>query len=145
MSIRERLAFCPELRDTSTWAAGDLEGLAALDRAVFDRRKRAVEMFLGATSFAEIKKETGLSKSEVYRYVERCLTMLPGGCMAGFNGLLPHCVIKPYTRQAPINVGFAGRGLAGAFLQLMAEQPTLYSYVRSKVAKSQGKTVRVSP
>lgn len=144
MSLAERLAIAPELRDTSRWDRPCEKDLGD-DLAEYLRKKKAVTAYLNATSFATIKREYGFSKSEVYRMVERCLTPRPDGTIHGFMALPPGVVIAPYQRTAPIDPELAAetKGLAGAFMQLMAEQEELYRYVAKHALAAGGKSAAV--
>jgi hypothetical protein len=142
MSIAERLALAPDLRDTSRWdqpREKDLEPEAA---AEYFRRKQAVIAYLNGTSFAKIQQDFGYSKRQIYRMLERCLTPRPNGSMYGFLALPPGVVIAPYQRKSPISPELAAqtKGLAGAFMQLMAEEADLYRYVEERALRSGRKT-----
>lgn len=146
MSIAERLALNPELRDTTEWAKpreadiGDEE-----DIAEYRRRKKAVMAYLNGTPFATIKLDHGYTKSQIYRMMERCLTARPNGTMYGFHALIPGASITPYTRKSPVNPELAAqtKGLAGAFMQLMAEHEDLYRYVEKHALRAGGRTAAV--
>ncbi|HUR39785.1 MAG TPA: hypothetical protein VM240_01315 [Verrucomicrobiae bacterium] len=145
MSIAERLALAPELRDTSRWDKPREKDLAPEDKAEYLRRKKAVIAYLNGTSFAKIKENHGYSKSEVYRMLRRCLTPQPNGRIYGFLALPPGITIAPYQRKTPVDPELAAqtKGLAGAFMQLMAEQEELYRYVEKHALSGGSRTSAV--
>lgn len=145
MSIAERLAIAPELRDTTLWDKPREKDIAVDDLDEFRRRKKAVAAYLNGTSFASIEKDHGYSKSQIYRMVGRCLTIRPNGTMYGFHALIPGVLIAPYKRKSPINSELAAqtKGLAGAFMQLMAQHESLYRYVEKHALNAGGKSAAV--
>jgi len=142
MSIAERLAISPELRDTSQWERPREKDIAEEDIDDYERRKKAVTAYLNGTPFAKIKGDYGFSKAEIYRMLDRCLTVRPNGTMYGFHALIPRISIAPYKRKSPINPELAAqtKGLAGAFMQLMAEHESLYRYVENRALRAGGKS-----
>jgi hypothetical protein len=145
MSIAERLAMAPELRDTGLWDKPREKDLDPKAKEEYRRRKKAVIAYLNGTSFATIKRDHGYTKTEVYRMVRRCLTPQPNGRILGFMALPPGLAIAPYQRKAPVNPELAAqtRGLAGMFMQLMAEQEALYRYVEKHALRAGSKTSAV--
>lgn len=142
MSITERLAITPELRDTSTWDAPSEQHLEASKLTEYRKRKKAVIAYLEGASFAQIRLDLGYSKSQVYRMLTRCLTLRANGQMLGFFGLIPSFTVASYTRRAVAGTETVSpsRGLAGAFMQLMEEHEALRTYVERQASKSRGKT-----
>lgn len=145
MSIAERLAIAPELRDTTLWDRPREKDIAKDDLEEYRRRKKAVTAYLNGTSFATIEEDYTYTKSQIYRMLDRCLTVRPNGTMYGFHALIPGISIAPYRRKSPINPELAAetKGLAGAFMQLMAEHESLYQYVEKHALKAGGKSAAV--
>ena len=145
MSIAERLAIAPELRDTTKWDKPRESDIPKDDLEEYRRRKKAVTAYLNGTPFATIEKDHGYSKSQIYRMLDRCLTARPNGTMYGFHALIPGASIAPYKRKSPVNPELAAqtKGLAGAFMQLMAEHEILYRYVEKHALNSGGKSAAV--
>ncbi len=145
MSIAERLALAPELRDTTRWDKPRESDIPEDDLEEYRRRKKAVTAYLNGTSFEKIRKDYDFTKSQIYRMLDRCLTPRPNGTMYGFHALIPGAVIAPYRRKTPLNPELAAqaKGLAGAFMQLMAEQESLYRYVEKHALNSGGKSAAV--
>jgi len=145
MSIAERLALAPELRDISSWPGPADDDVCEPQRDVYKKRKEAIIAYLDGTPFSEIEEIHGIPKSEVYRLLSRCLTEQRNGTMYGFYALIPGTVIADYQRKAKIDPAHAARsmGLAGAFLQLMAEHDNLQKYVENKALHSRIKSPRL--
>src|SRR5688572_33097014 len=114
MSIAERLAIAPELRDTTRWDKPRESDIPKDDLEEYRRRKKAVTAYLNGTSFATIEKDHGYTKSQIYRMLDRCLTARPNGTMYGFHALIPGVSIAPYKRKSPVNPELAAqtKGLA---------------------------------
>lgn len=135
MTIAERLAFAPELRDMSNWPRAT--AVPEAKRALFERRCRAVAAYLGGASFAEVEAEHGIPKSEVYRFLERCLQVDLDGQIVGLRGLVPGLSLKPYRRRERVKAtSIRGKaGFSGAFLQLVGEHQDLHRYLVKQVRK----------
>jgi hypothetical protein len=125
MSIAERLALAPELRDTQTWSAPAESSLGDADRAVYVSRKRAVCAYLDGVPPSRIQENYGYTKAQVYRMVGRCLESRPDGSMFGFYALIPrmnrpgfprylaaiiHISNKDVYEQQAIHARVQGRG-----------------------------------
>lgn len=142
-SIAERLAIAPELRDTTKWDKPREKDIQGVEE--YRRRKKAVSAYLNGTPFATIKEDHSYSRSQVYRMLDRCLTVRPNGTIYGFYALIPGTSIKPYKRKLAINPELAAqtKGLAGAFTQLMAEHENLYRYVEKYALNVGGRSAAV--
>lgn len=145
MSIVDRLAIAPELRDSTKWDKPRESGIPKDDLEEYQRRKKAVTAYLYGTPLATIEKDHGYSKSQIYRMLDRCLTARPNGTMFGFHALIPGASIAPYKRKSPVNPELAAqaKGLAGAFMQLMAEHEILYRYVEKHALNCGGKSAAI--
>lgn len=145
MSIAERLALAPELRDIAKWPGPKDDTVPESERDLYLRRKKAVVAYLDGTAFSVIANEYGIPKSEVYRLLNRCLTAQHNGTMFGFYALIPGTVIGEYRRTAKIDPDHSAhsKGLAGAFLQLMAQHEDLQKYVENKALHSRTKSPRL--
>lgn len=145
MSIAERLALAPELRDTEKWPSPELEDIRDESQDLFVRRKDAITSYLnGSEALADIYARTGIPKSEIYRLLERCLSTHRNGAMFGFYALVPGSKLIGYRRTAPVPARpvTGPVGLAGAFLQLMAAHVELREYVEKQALRSKTKDSR---
>lgn len=134
MSIAERLALAPELRNFETWSAPEEASLREEDRATYLSRKQAVCAYLEGSSLSRIQERYGFSKAQVYRMVGRCLESRPDGSLFGFHALIPRLTVARYQRRASFSSDLAigRRGCAGLFVQLMSEHPDLYTYIQKQ-------------
>ncbi len=144
MSISERLAFSPELRDTDNWPAPDMRDIADEKRAVYSTRRQAVISYLNGATPKEIEKEFGIQRSEIYRMLDRCLTTRPNSTLYGFYALIPGYPVRRYERKAPITKppNNTRSGLSGVFVQLLSENDDLRTYVENKVRRARIKSAR---
>ena len=144
MSIAERLALSPELRDTEHWDRPRESDIREQDLENYRTRKNAIIAYLNGVAFASIRKDYGLSKHEIYRMLDRCFASRPNGTMYGFHGLIPGIVIAPYRRTKPIDPELAAssKGFAGAFIQLMSEHEKLRLYVEKYALSSVSRSAK---
>jgi putative transposase len=144
VSIADRLALSPELRDTSTWDQPQDDQIPEKDRAAYVNKRDAIVAYLSGASFREIFASFKLTKSEIYRMLDRCLTVRPDGRMFGFNSLVRGTTVTPYTRKQPLDPALSAqrRGLAGAFMQLVAEYPVLERYIDKHALKTPRRPAR---
>ena len=70
--------------DMGAWARVDADALPPEQRKLFMRRRRAIELYLQDAFDADIRREAGMSRSNVYRLiVERCLLPHSDGDLYG--------------------------------------------------------------
>jgi len=138
MSFAERLAFAPELRDITTWPTPRPGRLSTASSQLYERRKSAVAAYLTGASLKSIHTHFGVSKAELYRLIERCLTDNGSAGITGFQALVPGYAVARYTRTRSIDYASAkaGKGLVGALSQLIAESEELSSYIEKKALHS---------
>ena len=81
-------------------------------------------MYLDGATESELKETTGLSRSNVYRFiVERCLATHTDGTLMGWRGALPFLRIQQYHRQTQPSIKVPTcAGTSGA-LQWLFESP----------------------
>jgi hypothetical protein len=110
--------------DVSSWAPVDADALTDQRREQFLLRRKAISMYLGGATEAELKEATGLARSNAYRLiVERCLATHADGTLMGWRGALPFLRIQGYRRKTPPRVRApTGAGTVGA-LQWLFESP----------------------
>lgn len=118
-------------RDLATWPGPDIYGLPPNIAATFTRRRTAVEMYASGSTYDEIWKKAGICKSEVERFVKRCISIADDGRIWGFTGLLPNVRLVDYERTATV-VHHKGGGhghCAGALNQIFRRHPDLRDLV----------------
>lgn len=111
--------------DIDSWSNVLIDNFDESKTELFIRRKEAIkEYILGKLSVTEITTKYEISKPEIYRLLERCLTVDSNGEQLGYKGLIPYFRIEPYIRKIDIN-GFTESNKSGAFERLLQLYPDL--------------------
>ena len=130
--------------DTGSWVQVDADALPPDYRARFMRRRRAIELYLQDASDADIRREAGMSRSNVYRVIAgRCLLPHQDGDLYGWRGALPFLRVKGYHRKTKPTAGEDGAGSAGSLQWLFASPEGLMLEARFRtqiLAKAKGLT-----
>src|SRR5690606_2145372 len=83
--------------DISTWSPVYTEEMSENEFQLFRKRKLAIDQFFNTEkSVTDIVKETGLNKSEFYRFVNRCITYDNNNKIMGYRGLIPNFNVGDY-------------------------------------------------
>lgn len=122
-----------EFRDLSTWPQVDVEALEPKVRARYQRRARALLAYLENQLFKNIYADTRMCRSEVIRYLNRCVRLHPDQRIFGWRGLLPWIHTRGYTRLAARRKSKGGNG--GAFTQFLDEHPALTESLNDSILK----------
>lgn len=123
-----RLSIPDYLKDIDTWATVDIGALSAIDWEAYRSRCDAIRMFLEDTDkpLSAIFEETGVSRSTLYRTLERCWKKHTDGRIFGFRGAIPFTRQKAYERTVPVKASRSGSsGSSGAFSQLLQNYPDI--------------------
>lgn len=105
----------PDDVDLDRWPAIDAPALSAQRRALYERRERALPLYLDGATDLQIKAACGMVRAHAYRLLtERCLKEHVDGRVYGWRGLLPHTRVKPYERTAPLKLNAWSGGAVGA-------------------------------
>jgi hypothetical protein len=100
----DRHSIPPELKHVDEWPRVDDSALSESGRDIFNRRIRAMTLFLGEnTPLREITRETGLGFNDLYRTFERCVTTHEDGRIFGCRALIPYQHTKSYGRCARVD------------------------------------------
>lgn len=122
--------------DTATWTCVDPDALPPTHRAMFMRRRCAIELYLQGASDTEIRAAVEMARSNVYRLiVDRCLQPHPDGDLFGWRGALPYLRTAAYHRKTLPKPGEDGAGTSGALQWLFASPmaPDLESRFRKQI------------
>lgn len=133
----DRLSIPEHLRDLQNWPTVDTTALSDADRASYNRRCEAIQIFLEETQtpVTIILERTGINRSSLYRLLERCWRKHPDGRIFGFRGAISYVRQKEYERTVPVDAARDGRaGSSGAFTQLLNDYPGI-----KKLLKKLGK------
>lgn len=127
MSEARRKLIPVSLADLSTWPGPDVEVLNEETRALYWRRRRAIEMYHAGVPFPEILEASGLHRGEIGRLLKRCLAATETGNIFGWFALVKALRVKPYERKSKVvhEPGSGPGGCAGALDQVLSAYPEL--------------------
>ncbi|WP_422649987.1 hypothetical protein OJJOAM_004587 [Cupriavidus sp. H18C1] len=119
-----RKRVVPAFGDPANWPQPSIESFSESARATYRRRERAVRLYVAHVPFDVITRETGLSRREVYRLLDRFTAPHPVHGIFGLLALVPGQRIRGYRRQKPVreNAGNSS-GYAGALGALIDRVP----------------------
>lgn len=118
-----RRSLPEEFRDASVWPQVDLTGLDSPLRELVERRQRAIRAYLEGHAVGLIARECGIERSDLLRYLNRCVALHTDGRIQGWRAVLPYGHVKPYVRLAAPRAD--SRGQAGAFLRFLTDYPEI--------------------
>lgn len=98
----------------SFWEDINTEALSEDKREIFQKRKRAVDLYIDGTPLKTVADVIGLPQSEVLRFVKRCIQTDAEGQMLGYCTLIPGFISSPKERD---------------FEKLLQKYPTLKDYL----------------
>ncbi|WP_162934993.1 helix-turn-helix domain-containing protein [Pseudomonas cavernae] len=110
-------------------------------RAAFLLRREAVEQALDGVERSEISERTGISSSELSRYIARYTTLAPTGKYWGEAALIPNFRIKQYTRTLPVKGKRTEQrgGYSGALVATLKRYPQVHEeFIVHVLKKKQG-------
>jgi hypothetical protein len=114
--------------DLATWPGIDTSALDAKARQRYKQRAAAIEHYRGGSALTVIHEKTKIDRRVLYRMLDRALRAHPDGRVWGFRALIPGLHTKAYERRLPAKG--TGRGLAGAFTQLLERHEELEQLIR---------------
>jgi putative transposase len=114
--------------DLATWPGVDTSALDSKARQRYQQRAVAIEHYRRGSALAEIHEKTKIDRRVLYRMLDRALRTHPDGRVWGFRALIPGLHTKVYERRLPAKA--TGRGLAGAFTQLLERHEELEQLIR---------------
>lgn len=121
-SLKESFGGVTRL-DTTSWIQVDAYALSPELREKFLRRRRAIELYLQGASDNDLRREAGMSRSNVYRLiVDRCIQPHADGDLFGWRGALPFQRITAYQRKTKPRADVYGAGAVGS-LQWLFSSP----------------------
>lgn len=124
----------PPFGDPATWPQPSIESFAESMRATYRRRERAVRLYVAHASFDVITRETGLSRREVYRLLDRFTAPHPIHGIYGLLALVPGQRVRGYRRQKPVRESAgSSKGYAGALGALIERFPAVMQVLHEKL------------
>ncbi|CAB3734202.1 helix-turn-helix domain-containing protein [Paraburkholderia rhynchosiae] len=105
------------------------------ERRAFQVRMQTIERYARGEPIKDIEQATGINRRQIYRWLERGLSLHADGRLYGFRALLKHVRIAEYVRMSPVTVrGERGsRGTVGALSQLFERYPSLTAWLLLQV------------
>ena len=121
--------------DTSMWPRVDTNALSAAQKSVFEKRQKAIELYVGGAVVRLIEEQTGVNRRQLYFLLDRCLASDTNGRIVGFPGLIKYKHFATYTRTAALKTtrDTGGVGLVGAFSLLLDHYPPLADWLKLKI------------
>lgn len=139
----ENIAMLANL-DLDNWPLVNKDSLTAAAWNTFEKRRRAVEMYLlNQGTLNEIKQLTGIAGIDVRRFVKRCLELDENGVVWGYRALIPQKKIKKYTRSEPSATPNHNIDVkqTGSFSQLLERYPSIKEIVEDYYFKRKNRKV----
>ncbi|KPB57126.1 hypothetical protein ALO62_200111 [Pseudomonas amygdali pv. myricae] len=126
-SRRSRSEIEQAIRLTQPWAKVITDGLDSNEKYIFDLRVKAIELYVEGDSLGAINEASGINGAELYRLINRCLSVSKNGLVWGYQALIPNVRLKNYDRVSPLKSKLpeSKSGYAGAFTNLLARYPDL--------------------
>ncbi|MBB3132243.1 hypothetical protein FHS19_006972 [Paenibacillus rhizosphaerae] len=111
--------------DQDLWMKVDESLLGEDDRAIFLKRKEAIDLYVAnKISLNEIFEITGINRINLFRLFNRCITFDPYGVPWGYRGLIPNKNLKKYE-LSPLNNLFNESRKTGEFGLLLEKYPAI--------------------
>ncbi|MCK1988214.1 hypothetical protein MPH48_08835 [Lysinibacillus fusiformis] len=127
--------------DFHNWDSIYTGDLNEKELSIFNNKKKAMDLFFNTEMpLNEIVKETGIVKSEIYRFASRCIVYDDNNKIMGYRGLISNNKIAPYIRKSLNKLDLTN--FSGAFQLLLNTYPQLKIFLideyfkRSKVKNS---------
>lgn len=142
VSRAETLADCPPIL---TWPVVLDDLINANHREKFNKKCKAVEMYIDGYSIIEIQNITEIKSNSISGLVQKCTRIAPDGRIFGYRALIPFLNFKEYERTA--NQKFkspeAQGGLSGVFVQTLKKFPKVSVKLIQYINKEYSKEINV--
>jgi hypothetical protein len=137
---RQRTEVEQAIRLSMPWEEVYVEEMSSDNRDLFQRRKKAIFMYLDGVTHDEILAATRIPSNELHRLIERSTALARDGVVWGERALIPHFRTNGYTRVVPIaqHLPEHKAGYAGALSQLLNRFPELEETLINKILKKGG-------
>lgn len=134
--ITDREGFSVE-----SWPTIDEGALSAAALEIFQRRRRAVLLYLSGASNDTLYVETGFKARYINHTIRnRCMHPHPDGLVYGWRALIPGLHISAYTRKKKVTADHNGLGTAGALGNLLSLQPEFATQLDKQILRTCGDT-----
>jgi hypothetical protein len=129
-----------ELADTSSWRSVDTEALDEDERERFLKYQSAISAYLRTGSLKTSSEPVGISRTNLLRQLNRCVTPAADGRPYGWAALISNFRTKGYRRVADLSPGAITRAAtAGAFEMFMGLHPEIKEKINSLILKRKEK------
>ncbi|MFC7516657.1 hypothetical protein ACFQUU_16730 [Herbaspirillum sp. GCM10030257] len=136
--MRKRISAAANALSVKLWPIVPPEVIKEAYRDKFNKRVRAVTMYLDGYPGKDIQLATGISAKTIALYVDRCLKLGDDGRILGFRALIPYLHLKPYTRTSgpsPKQPEQQG-GQSGEMSRLLTRLPDLNDILTANILQS---------
>lgn len=115
-------------RNRETWPTVKTNLWSRDKKNIYDRRKKAVDLYIDDVPAKEIFEETGIKHNKVADLISRCIKINPAtGEQYGYTALIPN---KKVTNKAPSKEKSSTSKTKGAFKALLLKYPGLDVFIR---------------
>lgn len=109
-----------ELKNISAeWIDIPIEAIPEKKRAIFEKRKNAINMYINEVHHSDIYLATGIDHTHLAKMVDRCLITDQYGKYYGYRALIPDLKITDKSKETP----------NGLFSNLLFCYPSLIDYI----------------
>ena len=120
-----------------SWPTIDEGALNAAALEVFQRRRRAILLYLSGASYDTLYEETGFKARYINHTIRnRCMHPHPDGQVYGWRALIPGLHISAYTRKKKVTADHNGLGTAGALGNLLSLQPEFATQLDKQILRT---------
>lgn len=139
-SRKRRTSLSPDQRKTGAWPLADTSTLIPERRDWYERRFQAVNGYMRGERLKALAKQWKVSRWEIRRLRDRCLSIHPDGRLWGYRGLLPCIRLKLPLRLQPRNRNLRrGVGYGGELRRVLNHYPNTRDKVyRHHLRKREG-------
>lgn len=131
--------FSLDVLDLNAWPEVKVE-LITRGRLLFDRRKRAVELFYNNETNEVIRSATGLTEQQIVSLIKRCARRDNDGRPVGWAGLVKYGYARAYSRSAnSVLPGdnrverTEGGGWSGLFIDLLRRHEGAQTFLERRI------------
>ncbi|MGF6789746.1 integrase [Paraburkholderia sp. 35.1] len=115
--------------DLALWPTLAWTELDATARGRVQRHIDAIERYASGEPVGSIENTTGINRRQLYRFLDRALSLHADGRIYGFRALVAHARVTGYTRLLPITLRSERGGAVGALSLLLERYPKLAAWL----------------
>jgi putative transposase len=121
-----------EFADTNSWPQIDTSQFSEDLQSWVEKRQAAIRGYLQNQNFTLLCEELGLSRNEVLRQLNKCVSPHLDGRIFGWRALARHRHSKSYERKKDVE---PGSSYAGAFEQFLGRYPKVRENIDNAIRK----------